>query len=231
MNGCTLVTSARERVTVGGGCRSSGANASLRATLRGGRASAGTQSSATARSPPLPSSTITITEGSVAVKLRQRMSPRSVVTVPLASASQSASRAVPPVSVPAVFRTTRPIGKRDWSCTTSVRLIVHPRALSRTSIVAPSRPLPMNALSPHPVGRRSHTKSWRARNAAQSTGPCRVRSAVSENWRIMAGCSRRLLSSTRRDCSCMSRASTRAPSAGRSTSARSAAGYPRRSSR
>src|SRR5204863_9117679 len=130
MNGCTLVTSARERVTVGGGCRSSGANASLRATLRGGRASAGTQSSATARSPPLPSSTITITEGSVAVKLRQRISPRSVVTVPLASASQSASRAVPPPppppTAPAVLRPPPPPRERDLPCAPAVRLVLPP---------------------------------------------------------------------------------------------------------
>src|SRR5205814_10624635 len=37
-----------------------------------------------------------------------------------------------------------------------------------TSIVAPRRPFPMNALAPHPVGRRSQTRSWRARKVGQS---------------------------------------------------------------
>src|SRR5213079_921449 len=110
MNDCTLVISWDERVTTGGGCRSSGANGSLRYTLRGGRASAGNQSSATPLSPGVPSSTITITDGRDAVKLRQRTSPRSVVTVPLASASHRTRRVLPPCTVPAVFRTTRPIG-------------------------------------------------------------------------------------------------------------------------
>src|ERR1051325_4186364 len=110
MNDCTLVISAAERVTTAGGCRSSGANGSLRSTLRGGRASAGSQASATPLSPPVPSSTITITEGEPAVKLRQRTAPRSVVSVPLASASHSVKRAVPPCTAPAVFTTTRPIG-------------------------------------------------------------------------------------------------------------------------
>src|SRR5205814_2311173 len=38
MNDCTLVISGDAWVTIGGGCRSSGANGSLRYTLRGGRA-------------------------------------------------------------------------------------------------------------------------------------------------------------------------------------------------
>src|SRR5205807_7394544 len=95
-NDCTLVIALSEGVTTGGGCRSSGAKGSLRYTLRGGRASAGDQSSATPLSPPVPSSTITITDGRAAVKLRHRTAPRSVVTVPLASASQRTRRAVPP---------------------------------------------------------------------------------------------------------------------------------------
>src|SRR5207248_7491057 len=86
-NDCTLVISWVERLTTGGGCKSSGANGSLRYTLRGGRASAGDQSTPTPVSPPVPSSTITITDGRDAVKLRHRTSPRSVVSVPLASAS------------------------------------------------------------------------------------------------------------------------------------------------
>src|ERR1051325_7696873 len=49
MNDCTLVISAAERVTTAGGCRSSGANGSLRYTLRGGRASAGSQERCIAR--------------------------------------------------------------------------------------------------------------------------------------------------------------------------------------
>src|SRR6266480_1918196 len=47
--------------------------------------------------------------------------------------------------------------------------MVQPSAPSRASIVAPRRPLPMNALSPHPVGSRSQTRSWRARKVGQST--------------------------------------------------------------
>src|SRR5437763_2595078 len=47
--------------------------------------------------------------------------------------------------------------------------MVQPSALSRTSIVAPRRPFPMKALSPHPVGRRSQTRSWRERKVGQST--------------------------------------------------------------
>src|SRR6266513_6353980 len=110
MNDCTLVIPWDERVTTGGGCRSSGARGSVRYTLRGGRASAGNQSSPTPLSPPVPSSTITITDGRAAVKLRHRTAPRSVVNTPLASASQRTRRAVPPWIEPAVFRTTRPIG-------------------------------------------------------------------------------------------------------------------------
>src|SRR5207302_9997314 len=63
MNDCTLVISWDACVTTGGGCRSSGAKGSLRYTLRGGRASAGSQSTPTPLSPPVPSSTMTITEG------------------------------------------------------------------------------------------------------------------------------------------------------------------------
>src|SRR6266513_5466663 len=103
MNDCTLVIPWDERVTTGGGCRSSGAKGSLRYTLRGGRASAGDQSSPTPLSPPVPSSTMTITDGRDAVKLRHRTAPRSVVAVPLASASHSVKRASPPRTVPAVL--------------------------------------------------------------------------------------------------------------------------------
>src|SRR5213082_3402071 len=53
--------------------------------------------------------------------------------------------------------------------------MVQPNAPSCASIVAPRRPLPMNALSPHPVGSRSQTRSWRARKVGQST---RVAGAV-----------------------------------------------------
>src|SRR5437899_5173832 len=192
MNVCTLVRPAGERVTVGGGCRSSGAKASFRATLRGGRGSAGSQSRSRWPSPPPPSSTITITDGAAAVKLRQRTAPRSVVTVPPAWASQSVKRASPPCTVPVVFSTTRPMGNRDWSWTKSVRLMVHPSAPPWTSIVAPRRPLPMNALSPQPVGRRFQTRSWRARNTGQSTrvaGVCSTRSNASNDGAVMAASS------------------------------------------
>src|SRR5437762_9442388 len=47
--------------------------------------------------------------------------------------------------------------------------MVQPSAPSRTSIVAPRRPFPMNALSPQPVGSRSQTRSWRPRKVGQST--------------------------------------------------------------
>src|SRR6266513_3458294 len=47
--------------------------------------------------------------------------------------------------------------------------MVQPSAPSRTSMVAPRRPLPMKALSPHPVGSRSQTRSWRERKVGQST--------------------------------------------------------------
>src|SRR5213593_1527768 len=182
MNVCTLVRPAGERVTVGGGCRSSGAKASFRATLRGGRGSAGNQSRSRWPSPPPPSSTITITDGAAAVKLRQRTAPRSVVTVPPAWASQSVKRASPPCTVPVVFSTTRPMGNRDWSWTKSVRLMVHPSAPPWTSIVAPRRPLPMNALSPQPVGRRFQTRSWRARNTGQSTRDDLVWNRLPTGW-------------------------------------------------
>src|SRR2546430_4880451 len=72
MNDCTLVISWDACVTTGGGCRSSGAKGSLRYTLRGGRASAGDQSTPTPPSPPGPSSTMTITEGPAAAKPRHR---------------------------------------------------------------------------------------------------------------------------------------------------------------
>src|ERR1051325_9891215 len=119
MNDFTLVISAAERVTTAGGCRSSGANGSLRYTLRGGRASAGSQASATPLSPPVPSSTITITEGEPAVKLRQRTAPRSVVSVPLASASHCVKRAVPPATL------HRAGGLHDHATDRVARLIVH----------------------------------------------------------------------------------------------------------
>src|SRR2546421_1186948 len=47
--------------------------------------------------------------------------------------------------------------------------MVQPSALSRTSMVAPRRPFPMKALSPHPVGRRSQMRSCRARKVGHST--------------------------------------------------------------
>src|SRR5437879_11540444 len=158
MNVCTLVRPAGERVTVGGGCRSSGAKASFRATLRGGRGSAGSQSRSRWPSPPPPSSTITITDGAAAVKLRQRTAPRSVVTVPLASASQSVKRASPPCTVPVVFSTTRPLGNRDWSWPKSVRLIVHLSEPPWPPLLAPRPPLPTSALSHQPVASQLETR-------------------------------------------------------------------------
>ena len=122
------------------------------------------------------------TFGFSGTKQHQPMLPRCVLTDPAAPASHSPSRASPPGSPnsPTATKSIEPITRRLTTPMSSSRSRIRPTSLRQihqrtrfscrsTCISVPSRPLPRNTPFSQRWGRRSHTKSCRARYVPQST--------------------------------------------------------------